>query len=530
MCSQCIKSKRKCLGYRDLSDFYFRDETLVTKFKASRTRYSRQSKELSTRSLQDHGSTERTRPELGIQNVAAWSADIFDTILRSLLESWQQAAICFFLPNFVEARSPEESSRGFMIYLPPLYIDAKPDSTISVATSALSLGALAGATRRFDLLSKAMKQYGMAMVRMNRALIDPSEAKSDATLLSVLIFAIFEDFTCSIASLPSRGKHYQGAMALIKNRGKEILQNPRSLKLFNTVHYRTIVSQIFLCKPVNTLEFMITIEDWSEFPALEKEKAANRLTLLTLKLPNLRASAQRTFSVPQCNEKSEMVKDLMRDATVLGQSLSTWPCELPESWRLDTVAYINELDTVETAEAYYGPIHKYPDLWVAFTYNKWRICMIFIQAIILNCAEWLSSTSSVIRPELGEARIVLQTMVNEICASIPFHLGIKSNKTCEKAFIDPHIVARFAQKLGGYYLIWPIFVAGSVSCIPKTQRIWLKHRLAHIGQREGQGKTQARVLAELTPYSPCSGLTVSVTDFLHTRADPIAEASELLSS
>ena len=531
MCSQCIKSKRTCLGYRDLSDFFFRDETPATKLKATRTQH-RASKVGSTRTPQHHGSTTIPRPKHRTQNTGLSPTIPSITIPMALQESWQQAAICFFLPNFFEIRPHEESSRDFMIHLPPLYTNAKPDSTLAAATSALALGALGGTTGRLELKSEAMKQYGIAMARMNRALVDPSQISNDSTLLSILLFGIFEDFTCSLESLTSRGKHAQGAMALIRYRGIEILQDPRSLKLLNAVHYQVLVNHIFRCEPIDTLNFIVANDNWCEFPALEKDKAANRLTFLTLNLPNLRAAALKIFSMPQCDEKTEKVLELMEDAKRLDKKLSAWSFEIPESWQYKTVAYVHEFGTIETAEAYYGAIHKYSDLWVAFTFNKWRTCMIYTQAIILNCAEWLSSSSHVTRIELSEARNALQTMVDEICASIPFHLGVPSGDNDEGAFIDPNILGTFAPKLGGYYLLWPLFVAGSVSCIPKSQKLWLKHRLAYIGRRAGQGRSQARVLAALSPYESHTGPMVSVTDFLHvhTKTYPVAEPRVSLSS
>ena len=531
MCLQCIKSKRTCLGYRDLSDFFFRDETPTTKLKATRTQY-RASKAGSTRTPQHNGSNTISRSKHRTQNPDLFPKIPSNTIPKALQESWQQAALCFFLPNFVEIRPREESSRDFMVHLPPLYTNAKPDSTLAAATSALALGALGGTTGRLELKSEAMKQYGIAMARMNRALMDPSQISNDSTLLSILLFGIFEDFTCSLESLPSRGKHAQGAMALIRYRGMEILQDPRSLKLLNAVHYQVLVNHVFRCEPIDTLNFIVTTDNWCEFPALEKDKPANRLTFLTLNLPNLRAAALKIFSMPQCDEKTEKVLKLMEHAKRLDQKLSAWSLDIPESWQYKTVAFVHELDTIETSEAYYGAIHKYPDLWVAFAFNKWRTCMIYTHAIILNCAEWLSTSSHVTRTELSEARNALQVMVDEICASVPFHLGITSGENDEGAFTDPNILGTFAPKLGGYYLLWPLFVAGSVSCIPKSQKLWLKHRLAYIGRGEGQGRSQARVLAALSPYETHTGPMASVTDFLHVPAKgyPVAESSVSLSS
>ena len=51
------------------------------------------------------------------------------------------------------------------------------------------------------------------------------------------------------------------------------------------------------------------------------------------------------------------------------------------------------------------------------------------------------------------------------------------------------------EALGGYFLVWPIFVAANTECVPPQQREWLEGRLSHIGQTFGLSQAQVLVLA-----------------------------------
>lgn len=136
----------------------------------------------------------------------------------------------------------------------------------------------------------------------------------------------------------------------------------------------------------------------------------------------------------------------------------------------------------EISEVYPGPIYDYREIWIASMWNSFRTCRILFQAIILNCAECLADSSTEI--ECYNAKAIIQAMAKDVCATVPFLLGRREEGTePAELVIYPHIRKssdllmdhplghnRSGQALGGYTLIWPLFVAKGIRSIPDVQR------------------------------------------------------------
>lgn len=46
-----------------------------------------------------------------------------------------------------------------------------------------------------------------------------------------------------------------------------------------------------------------------------------------------------------------------------------------------------------------------------------------------------------------------------------------------------HSVA--AEAIGGYFLLWPLFVCGRVQCVPSEQKSWVRGRLKYVSRTYG---------------------------------------------
>ena len=82
--------------------------------------------------------------------------------------------------------------RGFLELLVPLYNQASASSALHLATHAVSLSALGNYPGRHRLLQDASVSYGQALRKVNLALKDPIESKSDETVLAILMFSLYE--------------------------------------------------------------------------------------------------------------------------------------------------------------------------------------------------------------------------------------------------------------------------------------------------------------------------------------------------
>lgn len=82
--------------------------------------------------------------------------------------------------------------RGFLEYLGPVYSGASPNSPLHDATHAVALSTFGRHPDRGALLREARMKYGRALHKVNGALKDPTKAKSDETLLTILLFSLYE--------------------------------------------------------------------------------------------------------------------------------------------------------------------------------------------------------------------------------------------------------------------------------------------------------------------------------------------------
>jgi hypothetical protein len=137
-------------------------------------------------------------------------------------------------------------------------------------------------------------------------------------------------------------------------------------------------------------------------------------------------------------------------------------------------------------------------------WNAYRSSRIFAHAIRIQCIKWLASPA---QPESSTEWIqscqVVQQMVGEICASVPFHLGSQILQGGTK-FAGPSLRgspcgddhAQSPKALGGYFILWHLFSSASVDCIPDDQRRWIRGRLRYIGHN--MGINQAAVLSSVS--------------------------------
>jgi len=88
--------------------------------------------------------------------------------------------------------------RGFLEYLVPMYCYVPSDSPLALATHSVSMALLSKYPGNTHLRSGAFAKYGSALKSINAALQDPIQAKTDETLLCVLLFGLYEVYFRSV--------------------------------------------------------------------------------------------------------------------------------------------------------------------------------------------------------------------------------------------------------------------------------------------------------------------------------------------
>lgn len=143
-------------------------------------------------------------------------------------------ASCHFVSNFILI--PQQgSTRGFLDYLVPLLKREPNESHLQHAFNACSLASLGnrvGPAQTVDFREKATYEYTLALRRVSLALQHPEESKSDGLLAAVLMLGMFENITAQKMGDFAWGSHIEGAIQIVKARGRKQLRTKTGLGLF----------------------------------------------------------------------------------------------------------------------------------------------------------------------------------------------------------------------------------------------------------------------------------------------------------
>lgn len=126
---------------------------------------------------------------------------------------------------------------------------------------------------------------------------------------------------------------------------------------------------------------------------------------------------------------------------------------------------------------------EYPDFWVASTWNNYRMVRILIHESILMTTMKYGTDEE--KSGLKHSAKVLAEMTNGVCSSVPYIMGDRCRRHYSRASFETLRPDLRRAKPGGYTLLWPLFLAGSLSTTPKDQRDWIALVLREMGLRMG---------------------------------------------
>lgn len=124
----------------------------------------------------------RSRPMAYFQNNLPWQPDIPD----------RDHAATFFFRNYTSWTRHSDGLRGFTEILTPLYASSMSASLLHEATHAVALAALSNFKKSAPLRLEARRSYVRALQHLNSAIQNSDIAASDETLMSVLLFSLYE--------------------------------------------------------------------------------------------------------------------------------------------------------------------------------------------------------------------------------------------------------------------------------------------------------------------------------------------------
>jgi hypothetical protein len=234
------------------------------------------------------------------------------------------------------------------------------------------------------------------------------------------------------------GNHVDGAVALTKLRGTEQFKDEMSHAIFRAVRTMMVcpttwrklpwlTSQITSCvqrsKPID--DFPGT-QGWIGNGVFSDENVANRLTLICIDLPSLRARANTLTTTPHSSTHESEARQILSFAQMVDNNLAEWYATLPPEWKHSTIGVVSEmpdLSELATTEKWPGEQHIYNDVPLASIVNDYRVCRIFCRRVIMACITWLGIGGyEDAEGEYRQSVYVIQKMVDDISACVPFHL------------------------------------------------------------------------------------------------------------
>lgn len=243
-----------------------------------------------------------------------------------------------------------------------------------------------------------------------------------------------------------------------------------------------------------------------------RDDVAHEVSRLNLLTCELRADVNQAMTVmPRTQENFDRTLELIRRAQELEQGFLDWEASLSDEWRCKTVAWADTIpdSDLSISEVYSGKVDMFQDLFVASQWNMARVARLILAGIIIRCAAWICApvdyrTTS----HYAQASRLGIEMINDIVASIPYHLGWRGFKANSEDRPTTGNISSFVcgqddigtgKSLGAYFLIWPVFTSIVSDFATDAQRKYIIGRMRYM--TEAMGINGAGVLTEVCSLS-----------------------------
>jgi hypothetical protein len=183
------------------------------------------------------------------------------------------------------------------------------------------------------------------------------------------------------------------------------------------------------------------------------------------------------------------LQEVLSEAKALEARLQDWENGLPPTWTYKTAQnlYSSHCAALETR---YVPekVHRYQDVYSARLWNLYRTSRIILFSVTISLSTLPALDSPSLQPTLGldTAQAMIREYVDDICASVSYLSGkafslTRSNESDLDGRSKPH-TSQSQNQNGRYSLLWPLYVASSVTFVPQSQRSWMRQQIVSIGE------------------------------------------------
>ncbi|KAH8664399.1 hypothetical protein BX600DRAFT_512439 [Xylariales sp. PMI_506] len=355
-CLQCKQASIECPGYRPVAT-HFKDETQLTAEKVQSEKRG-----IPKRDKASHAVT----PSRGAVPVQKQACDLTyrdhrdhrehrDLVTSSLQTPINDTAISFLGSRYLQA--------SLLSQVAPLYLQLPDsDTAITAAVHAAALAALAMETQQPKMLLLARSEYSRAIRNTQRAIQDPAECTTDATLAAVIHLGLYEAIAFDERRSPNDWTaHMHGALALLKQRGVKQLATPIGRELYIIV-VQSMRASCVQRQVVVPQELVDMDNEASKY--IDPYHPAYQLRTVMDTLAHIRAQRSRASVTP---------REVVEACVQLDSTLSSLMERVRKSAKYTVVPPAQASDT-----AFQRCQQWYPSLAAAKTWNSLRLLRLFV--------------------------------------------------------------------------------------------------------------------------------------------------------
>lgn len=500
-CKRCEKANVVCQGVEDHFLFLNENEFAVGRKKRPRGPNVKATTSSTSNSLvvPSNPVVTHTRPYEDATSINIPSVDVSSfAILPGLNIALDEQALTYYTRFYVEEPHDwPEIVEGHLKHVPTGKCYTNPQSVLSLAILAVSHATFGRAQRSHAALAVGARTYSNALTKTNAALRDPAEATKDEVLLAAMLLSFYEnstlDRTVSAQDLPSLAArsfaHHDGAMAMLKLRRGKVHRTSQSHELDKLVRRQLMRSLLLRCLPVPSWlehgsqygEIGYALElDWATVKVAELRHKASLLPATVIGLSESRAP----------NETSA-IKRLLAEAQTLDAVLVMWSKIVParSGYKTYTITQEERTSSPSPDKILDNTVHIYPTDGHAGMWNRYRTLRLAVNDVVLKTLSMLDTS---VEPNLWSlattGKLVMDLLVEELCASVPYVLGLVSTTTDDRgdaivvftkrsASLKDSVTATTAS-----FLCWPLAMASMLQVLSAKHTRYMRARLLDVSE------------------------------------------------
>lgn len=507
-CTKCNKTRRVCLGYEDQSDFMFRDESerIIKRERAKKITDTRSKPKKVNKGVRRVKSIQDQPRRAGAKN--SW------TSISHLVPAMEDRALSFFCLNYIAGDFGPV--RLVTDHIPSFTSNNDIEEHLLASMKAVGFASLSHLANSTLLMNEGLKSYTKAISLVNIALGITDRAKKDSTLLSIMILTIFEHtIGCHQRSVTACEEHISGAAALLQCRGREQLQSLTGRRLFLQTSATLLVSciQRQIAMPQDVLDLRDELRPYADVTSIPWRVQES-------------AIAFAEFRAKMRDGRLSDTEEILLEALGIDDELVSIFDFVSPDWQYETVSTDADPDLV-----FGGFYHLYKDFEIAQIWNAWRLCRLLLHEVVRDVLqEAVTMTHSdcigpyIVDQQYRRSTDILRSLQADILASVPQHVGYSAasrvtspsshcttSRTLDSFFdissldqpstdCTPISNGRsrhtpILRSGGSHFLIWPLYLAGSLDIATASDREWAANCLRYIGK--SAAVQRATLLADL---------------------------------